>query len=41
MVERIFFFLSKIPTAEQLLELKVTRDALKAEYDALRQSIDH
>ncbi|CAF3266492.1 unnamed protein product [Rotaria socialis] len=27
-----------VPTPEQLMELRATRDALKAEYDALRQS---
>jgi len=30
-----------VPTPEQLMELKVTRDALKAEYDALRQSVNN
>ncbi|CAF0727514.1 unnamed protein product [Adineta steineri] len=30
-----------VPTPEQLIELKTTRDALKAEYDALRQSVNN
>ncbi|CAF0784620.1 unnamed protein product [Rotaria sordida] len=30
-----------VPTPEQLMELKATRDALKAEYDALRQSVNN
>ncbi len=30
-----------VPTPEQLVELKATRDALKAEYDALRQSVNN
>ena len=33
--------LLQVPTPEQLLELKATRDALKAEYDALCQSVNH
>ncbi|CAF2468122.1 unnamed protein product [Rotaria sp. Silwood2] len=30
-----------VPTPEQLMGLKATRDALKAEYDALRQSVNN
>ncbi|UJR33793.1 hypothetical protein I4U23_021218 [Adineta vaga] len=34
-------FTTNVPTPEQLNDLKVTRDALKVEYDSLRQSIIH
>jgi hypothetical protein len=38
-IDLVFFV--QVPTPEQLMELKLTRDALKAEYDALRQSVNN